>query len=532
MLPLRRYTGWWAHAVEFKGGRPPKTSRMRTTPRPAPSVPLFEGTTGLVSAHPVLPRGETNSAAGFDPVVDPTLELEALLGGAVIESADAVEQFLSAVARQAPGPVVTSLPYAAGHNALPRLFKTLFDFYFRDDLYGHWMRTDDPPIVLSSGSYDESCFGLPDALKDCVRFALAQDWYGYSDSLGHLKAREALADLESAWSDTVVPTEGVVVTFGGTAAISSVLDFVADHVDRQEPPVAVCCIPNYPPIVGAAARRFRVQLAPLQLRDGQVELDEFIATVHRVRPRVIVLQTVINPWGKRISEADIGAVLAAAPRDATLVLDECHDVIGPLVAYTPQRADPRVVSVRSLSKRWAAPGLKVGWLRSTEPFASAFYAHASATYGGPMSLLYLLVEMFGRFEAARCRGNFDAQRLLADTSVAALTDSDTFERGFVNYATSADAFAARVREAREMVGQRLRPAGIDVIDPDFSNNVLVRVGDDESYVTYRRLVAEAGVSVYPSLLTLSGAPGTVRISPCVHPETLERGLRRIVEWAG
>ena len=122
---------------------------------------------------------------------------------------------------------------------------------------------DADPIVLSSGSFDESVFGLPESLKACIRFPLERNWYGYSDSLGRGSAREALAALETArfaGASSVDPSE-IAVTLGGTAAVSAVVDFLVDH-GASTPGRALCAVPNYPPLVATVARRLPVSMVP------------------------------------------------------------------------------------------------------------------------------------------------------------------------------------------------------------------------------------------------------------------------------
>lgn len=469
-------------------------------------------------------------------LISPTDEIEQLIGDWIGEmSAEAaVQRFVESVNGRLPRNAARpGCPEADGAGScrtpLPEFYKRLFDFYFRDDLYGVWNASS--PVILSSGSFDEAVFGLPASLKDCIRYALDQNWYGYSDSRGRMSARTALAGLETARSHarrTVSPEE-IVVTLGGTASIGSVVEFLADHIDGDN--VAVCGTPNYPPIVAAVARKFPVQLTPLALRDDGICIDLLIDEVRRVRPRLVLLQTVVNPWGRRIDEDAVEAIIEAAPADGWVILDECHDVFGPLPAMTAHRGRPNVISVRSLSKRWAAPGLKAGWIVASQDFTESFYAHASTTYGGPSSLLYLLLEMFGRFESAMLSGLSGQLEPSCKvmTSEFASMPAERLLHGFADYSAGTVAFDQRVRSSRAMVETVLGAAGVEVFTPEYSNNVLVRIGEEPSYVLYRRLVAGVGVSVYPSILALAGAPGMIRLSPCIDEPELLDGLSRLTD---
>ena len=475
---------------------------------------------------------------GFN--VDPLDELAELLEASLDERSDlgAASKFVAAIERRLPpqaqlperlarppwGSDDRSIP--PGDCRLPALVKAVFDLYFRDDLYGHWMDAD--PIVLSSGSFD--VFGLPESLKACIRFPLERNWYGYSDSLGRGSAREALAALETArfaGASSVDPSE-IAVTLGGTAAVSAVVDFLVDH-GASTPGRALCAVPNYPPLVATVARRLPVSMVPASVVDGGVDISELIRKVE-LGVHVVLLQTVVNPWGLRVPEHQIAALIEQVPSDCFVLLDDCHDAFGPAVAATPLRRSPNVVSIRSMSKRWAAPGLKAGWLVGSEAFVHAFYSHASTTYGGPSSLTYLLLEMFGMFELARLTGELD---------VASLVDRRTDEYGLTtdglcaaldDYLVSAEEFSAAVVGLRDFAADRLASAGLGVIRPAYSINVHARIGELSSYELYRRLVSEAGVSVYPGLLAFAGGPGLVRVSPCIPMPALEEGLDRICRW--
>jgi aspartate/methionine/tyrosine aminotransferase len=415
-----------------------------------------------------------------------------------------------------------------GQRTAPRLLKSIFDFYFRDDLYGHW--ADGGPIVLSSGSFDETVFGLPESLKACIRFALDRNWYGYSDSLGRTSARSALAALETARSGGTLPLgpEHLAVTLGGTASVASIVDMLASASPADDR-IALCGAPNYPPLVAAVARRMPVRMVTTPTVDGHTDISELIVQV-RAGARLVLLQTITNPTGLRVSESQLAELIAAAPPDCHIVLDECHDSFGPAVELTRARLAPNVVSVRSISKKWGAPGLKAGWLVAGTGFIDEFYVHASTTYGGPPSLFYLLLEMFGLFEAARLDGGLDADELVATLSEEYELEASLLRAGFADYVAASDRMREEVLRCRAFTLDRLDAAGVPVVAPAYSINVLARLGDGPSYATYRRLVSEVGVSVYPGLLCFADGPGHVRISPCVPPAVLDDALGRITKW--
>jgi aspartate/methionine/tyrosine aminotransferase len=408
--------------------------------------------------------------------------------------------------------------------------KAVFDFYFRTDLYGHWKESD--PIILSSGSFDGTIYGLPSSLKDCLRFALDRNWYGYSHSFGRTSARQALAEFESVrlGSAPAVSPEEIVVTLGGTSAVASVADFLALQ-SPNDTRVALCAVPNYPPLLASIAKRFRVELVPTPIHERQTDIAPLIAAVATQRPRLILLQTVTNPSGLRVAEEQIGELVRAVPSDCYVILDECHNYFGPLVELTPERRRPNVITIHSLSKLWASPGLKVGWMTASPDFADEFYEHASTMYGGPPSIAFLLLEIFAMFEAARLRGGLDVSAALRRLSPDYNLKHETLAAGYADYMHSFDVLHDRVYAARSRAADALADAGFEVLVPDYSINMLARFGDLPSYHLYRELVSKAGVSVYPGLLCAAGSPGLVRISPCVPEPVLLEAVRRIKRWS-
>lgn len=420
--------------------------------------------------------------------------------------------------------------------ALPGALKLLFNYYFRDDLYGRWIQNE--PIVLSSGSFDETVFGLSKALKSCIEFALSNNWYGYSDSLGRIQTREALAELEcqmSPGSADCTPAQ-IAVTMGATAATSSIADFVAGGRARSSLR-AVCGVPNYIPLVASVSRSFSTSLVATPLKGTVVDITDMI---ERVRAGVdfVLLQTVNNPWGVGVARHQLHQLIDSAPAGCTILLDMCHEHFGSPGIDSPSCSLPlsgargaTVVFVRSLSKQWAAPGLKCGWFRAPESFITDFYDHASTTYGGPPSVFSLLLEVYGRFEALRLQGRHDATEIKHAFDPKYGLDSDRLQHGFDSYTQDRESFVDRVKHNRLLSIERLTEAGIEVVAAEYSINLLCRHGSLPDYATYRQLIEGFNVSVFPSSLCMLPGDGMFRISPCLAPHALDDALTRVVAWA-
>jgi len=517
---------------------------MRTGPvSPVQPTSLFASIgqrADIVAASPIAApiRGSDEAVFGGDPLgeltvamndasdpTDPTMVFSAFLRNM---GAAAPAHRAALLAGSGCGSIVKPPSTRGISSVLPSVTKMVFDYYFRDDLYQ--LQQHRQPTILSSGSSDETIFGLPDSLKECIRFSLEQNWYGYSDSLGRSSTRHALARLESSrFTDgTGIEKANVAVTLGGTAAVSALVDLLAT-ASNTTTDGALVCVPNYPPLTATIARRLPVTLVNTRLKNGGVDIADLIAALSG-RPRVVLLQTVTNPWGRRIDEQQLRELISALPDDCYLLLDECHDAFGPTVPLSPARRHPRVVSIRSLSKQWAAPGLKAGWIVGSTALIDEFYGYASTAYGGPPSILYLFLEMFALFEHARLTGDHALREERSYLREIYGLTPDRSEAGLMNYLQAAEQMAQDVLRRRRYTLERLVDGGIPVLAPDYSINIFARIGKLPSYDLYRHLIEKTGVSVYPGVLCMSNTRGTARISPNVPEEALQSALDRILSW--
>ncbi|MEV0829266.1 pyridoxal phosphate-dependent aminotransferase [Nonomuraea rubra] len=413
-----------------------------------------------------------------------------------------------------------------GSRATVRFVKELFNWYFRDDLYGE-LRPQ-ATHILSGGSIDEQAWGLPQTLKDCIRFALDMDWYGYSDSRGRLPVREAVAEYENARMEAPAYHAGnVAITMGGTFAVSSLADFVLHGASPTGSP-ALCAIPNYPPLVETVARRSQVRLVPLPSLDGRTSLQPLIDALTPDTPMVL-LQTVGNPTGAAVVEADLARLIRAASPSTMIVLDECHEWLGPERPCSGVRAAPNVVRVSSLSKTWSAPGLKVGWLVADERFVADYYEYASTTFGGPPSFFYTIVEVLARMERWLLNG------LVTPTAaeVGEFEPAYGMRLGpliaaYRSYRSERLRREAGLKALRDQASGELAQTPARVLEPHYSINTMVEfTGWDDSYLCFRDLLHGSGVSVFPGILTFCFSGGVVRITSSRREQDLRAALGRL-----
>jgi aspartate/methionine/tyrosine aminotransferase len=410
-------------------------------------------------------------------------------------------------------------------RATVRFVKEVFNHYFRDDLYGSLRRDDH--LILSSGSVDEEEWGLPTIIKDCLTYALKRDWYGYSDSLGRETAREAIARYESArMPGTKYTLENVALTLGGTFAISSLADFIL--IGRTTTAPALCAIPNYPPLVESVARRESVRLVPTPLIDGVTSIAPLIAEVRPDTP-LVLLQTVTNPTGTMVSERELEKLVLKAAPNTIIILDECHEFLGPPVQWSAARTASNVIRVSSLSKNWSAPGLKVGWILADSNFITDYYEYASSTFGGPPSLFYTAVEVLARMERWREEGlQVISSAHLAEFEANYGLTRSALQCAYASYVSERDARESALIHSRDIAEFRLNQPNSTVIAARYSINSAVALHDwDCSYLAFREILDQTRVSVFPGLLTFCLSEGLVRITTSRRRSELNVALDRI-----
>ena len=185
---------------------------------------------------------------------------------------------------------------------------------------------------------------------------------GYGTTRGDEELRALLAE------GTGIGADEVLVTVGAIEALYLLAQLTCSPGDHVLIPA-----PSYPPTrivptgLGAVADTLQLSFA-----DGyRLPLDRFEAAL-TPRTRLVSLASPQNPSGVRFTEAEIRAALEIVERrapEAMLLVDETFrestygaDPVPASVAGW----SPRLVTCSSLSKALGAPGLRLGWLTTTD----------------------------------------------------------------------------------------------------------------------------------------------------------------------
>jgi aspartate/methionine/tyrosine aminotransferase len=186
---------------------------------------------------------------------------------------------------------------------------------------------------------------------------------GYGTSQGEADLRGLIAAGTGVEPDQVLITNGAM---GALFLLAQALCRPGDHVLLPTP-----CFPparTVPEGFGA-----RIDPLPLSFDEGyRLPLDRFAAALTS-RTRLVSLASPQNPSGVRLTDEELRGVLAAVDEhspDATVLIDETYRESTYDTAPAPSSAaalSPRIVTCASLSKAHGAPGLRIGWLTSTDP---------------------------------------------------------------------------------------------------------------------------------------------------------------------
>jgi aspartate/methionine/tyrosine aminotransferase len=184
---------------------------------------------------------------------------------------------------------------------------------------------------------------------------------GYTESTGHPKLRAEIAALYDS-----LEADDVLVFAGAEEAVFCLFSTSVEAGDH-----VIVTWPGYQSLYEVArAAGAHVSLHALREEDAwSLDVDRLIRSF-RPETRLVVVNAPHNPTGMLPSEADWGR-LAAACADARirLVADEVyrfleHDGAATLPAGAD--LDDRAISIGVMSKSFAMPGLRIGWLATRD----------------------------------------------------------------------------------------------------------------------------------------------------------------------
>jgi arginine:pyruvate transaminase len=241
-------------------------------------------------------------------------------------------------------------------------------------------RAGEDVILLCVGDPD---FRTPEPIIDNAVSYLRVGRTHYSPTLGEMKLRRAVADMETQTSPHPCTAEEVAIFPGATNALHAVMSCLLDPGDEVVVPEPMYV--GYPAIMAS----IDAVLVPVPLRvehDFSLDLEAIKAAVNE-RTRIIFVNTPGNPTGSIISAAELAEVAAyCRQQNIWLVCDEVYSMFTYDGSHRSLRSSvdhlDNVVMVDGLSKSHAMSGWRVGWVVAPPALITRLGDYAAATLFG------------------------------------------------------------------------------------------------------------------------------------------------------
>jgi aspartate/methionine/tyrosine aminotransferase len=334
----------------------------------------------------------------------------------------------------------------------------------------------------------------PNAVLDAARQALARERIGYTDALGVMELRRAIAThYRTQYGVAVAPAE-VVVTTGSSAGF--LLAFLAAFEAGERVALAAPGYPAYRNILGALG------LEPVLIEVGEdthyQPTPDLVAACGPLAG--LIVASPANPTGTMI-EDDALARLAAycRARDIRLVSDEIyHGITYDKPAATARAFGREAIVVNSFSKYYSMTGWRIGWMLAPPELLRSVECLAQNLYISPPALSQ-------------------------SAAVAVFACRDELDRHVARYRRNRDLLIAGLLEAGL---SRFAPAeGAFYLYADVSH--LTR----DSVAFSRRLLAETEVAVTPGRdFDPIHGDEWIRLSFAGSSEEIAEAARRLREW--
>src|SRR2546425_2075543 len=226
------------------------------------------------------------------------------------------------------------------------------------------LKTEGHPMVdLVRGNVNEHGIVYPpEILREILAKAGDRARVYRPDSLGEWPAREAIAQY---YGSLRVPPEQILITPGTSVSYWYCFKLLAERGDEM-----LCPQPSYP-LFDYIARLAGVEMTHYRLvesRQWAIDLD-YLENQITVRTRAIILISPHNPTGMVADKEQLRGLSEIATRHSLPIISD--EVFGeflfgrdafPRIATTDA---PLVFTLNGLSKMFALPGMKIGWMAVT-----------------------------------------------------------------------------------------------------------------------------------------------------------------------
>ncbi|QND62303.1 aminotransferase class I/II-fold pyridoxal phosphate-dependent enzyme (plasmid) [Mesorhizobium sp. AR07] len=348
---------------------------------------------------------------------------------------------------------------------------------------------------------------LAPTIRDGAIEAIQQGLNRYTDTIGLMELREALARKISLETSQVWQADEIAVTAGAKQALFNTAMVLVNPGDEVIVPVPYWTTFPAQLLIAGGIPVF------VDTRDSAyVPRPSDIERVITPRTRAIVVNTPNNPTGSVYDRETLQALAELSiAKDLWLIFDECYGAFAhdphihhPIVSLVPE-VRPRTIIINAFSKTLALTGWRIGYLAAPKELVSAVKALQSHTTSNPNviaqhAVLSHLERNDGTYEAQlRAQLTAARRRGLDILSSLASVPAPAAQGGFYFYLDLSNQVAGDNPVHNAMIADRFA----------------------------HRLLAEHGVAAVSG--SAFGDPFGVRLSYGVPPDQLAIGLDRLVQ---
>ena len=336
--------------------------------------------------------------------------------------------------------------------------------------------------------------GTPAGVVAAARRALDGAPLGYTEALGRMALRQAIAAHYRARYGVAVDAGRIVVTTGSSGGF--VLAFLAAFDEGDRVALADPSYPGYRNILLALG------IEPVGLPAGPAErFQPTVALLEKAgRLDGLIVASPSNPAGTMIDDAEFARVVAwCKAHGVRLVSDEIyHGITFGRPAPTALAHDPDALVVNSFSKYFSMTGWRIGWMICPPDLTRAVECLAQNLFISPPTLAQHAAEA-----AFDCTAELEAN-------------------------------VARYAENRALLLDGLPRAGIDRIAPAdgafyLYADVSRLTNDSEAFCA--RMLAETGVATTPGIDFDQGrGRAYIRLSFAGAPDDMAEAVDRLAKW--
>ena len=349
-------------------------------------------------------------------------------------------------------------------------------------------------ISLAQGEGDAP---TPDFIIEATTRAMQEGKTFYGQPLGNPELRQEIATYYAQIFNLNIPTNRIFVTTSGTTAVHMALMSILDEGDE-----VVAITPIWKNLIGIIEMtNASFNEVTMTETDGKWHLDlEKLFSACTPQTKVILLVTPSNPTGWVMSQAEMQTVMEfARSRGIWIVSDEIYarttyDTLRAPSFLDVAEPEDRLFIVNSFSKSWAMTGWRLGWLIGPSRVESKIYDLALYESMCPVSFI-----QYG--------------------GIAALRHGE----GFLKDQT------ARWKSNLDLITERFsHMERVQFNPPPSSFYAFFRIdGLQDSLISARTLIDEAGVSLAPGCSFGSKCGDYFRMCYGASPSTLNRALDRL-----